>query len=178
MKAHQVLDDCRIVLSKLERSDEESEFRVNWVTMVTMLRTVGHVLAKVDGQQNEVLENIIKIKWCEWKANKEKNKIFWQFIETERNTVLKTYEPSYNPIGVNYVVYMGEPENVFYSDEGELSLGIPNAMLEASTLDSGVYRPILGGPFAWEDACRLAGEAIQWWSHQLTEIDAQLRGRA
>lgn len=173
MKAYQVLEDCRTVWMRLEDSDEDSEFRVNWVTMVTLLRAVGHVLSKVDSRGDAALAKAIENRWDEWKTNREKYDLFWRFIDQERNSVLKLYEPSYNPDGVHYALYAGDPEDVFYAESGELHLGIPDGKLEESILESGVYRPILNGPFVWEDAKVVAKSAIDWWAIQLAEISAE-----
>ena len=48
--ARKVLDDRKFVLSKLEDEAGDHPWRINWVAVVTLLRAVGHVLTKVDGQ--------------------------------------------------------------------------------------------------------------------------------
>ncbi|PZA09650.1 hypothetical protein DNX69_23080 [Rhodopseudomonas palustris] len=57
-----------------------------------MLRTIGHVLAKIDAKASDVNQVIIQEYWDAWKQNKHENWIFWEFIEDERNNILKAYK--------------------------------------------------------------------------------------
>lgn len=87
--------DCVHVNFELQNSDvddEHPEWRVQWVFGVAMLRTVGHVLAKVDGAISAKHSNTIKAHWERWKSAKSDNWIFWEFIEEERNNILNTYK--------------------------------------------------------------------------------------
>ena len=63
-----------------------------WVAGVATLRIIGHVLAKVDGSSSAVHKVEINRLWDEWKADRADHTIFWDFIEEERNSILKTYE--------------------------------------------------------------------------------------
>ena len=84
----------------LENSDigeEYPEWRMYWVYGVVNLRIIGHVLDKVDAHANETNRSEIKRLWAEWKTDKEAHSIFWQFIENERNNILKTYKFGVEP---------------------------------------------------------------------------------
>ena len=50
------------------------------------------VLAKVDSSSSAVHRAEINRLWDEWKADRADHRIFWDFIEQERNSILKTYE--------------------------------------------------------------------------------------
>lgn len=78
----------------LENSDIGTEFpewRMYWVYAVVNLRIIGHVLDKVDAQKSEKIGKIVKASWVEWNAKRDDHSIFWEFIENERNNILKTY---------------------------------------------------------------------------------------
>jgi hypothetical protein len=53
---------------------------------------VGHVLDKADGETDAKYRSVVKAKWDEWKADKDANAIFWNFVEAERNNLLKQYK--------------------------------------------------------------------------------------
>lgn len=63
-----------------------------WVAGVAILRIIGHVLAKVDSSSSAVHGAEINRLWDEWKADRAEHTIFWNFIEKERNNILKSYE--------------------------------------------------------------------------------------
>src|ERR1700677_4833567 len=89
LAARVVLEDCHTCLKRLEDEDDNTLFRINWVAMCAMLRTVGHVLSKVDRSRvNTVAKKLIDKKWKEWKTLPS-HSIFPKFIEDERNAVIK-----------------------------------------------------------------------------------------
>jgi hypothetical protein len=51
-----------------------------------------HVLAKVDGSTSAVHKAAINRLWGEWKDERAEHTIFWDYIEEERNSILKTAE--------------------------------------------------------------------------------------
>ena len=61
---------------------------------VSLLRAVGHVLNKVDGASCPEMRAAVDEVWSEWKADKTANAIFFDFIEDERNSILKEYRPA------------------------------------------------------------------------------------
>jgi hypothetical protein len=79
-------------------------WRPHWAGLVALLRSVGHVLDKVDGATDPRLRHAIDAAWKELSDSKPEPKIFWEFIEAERNNVLKTYTFS---VGVGVTVRPG-----------------------------------------------------------------------
>lgn len=75
---HSEIDDC---------GEELPEWRIIWIAGVTLLRVIGHVLHKVDAQKSASHLQAINGTW-NWIKSQE---IFSEFIEKERNSVLKTY---------------------------------------------------------------------------------------
>lgn len=88
--ARWVLRDCEAALDMLEHEEDEQRWRVLWAGAVTLLRTVGHALHKVDGADNRV-RRAADAAWSRWKRDRSKHAVFWEFIEKERNNVLKEY---------------------------------------------------------------------------------------
>jgi hypothetical protein len=151
VKARVVLDDCRRALELVEDARDDQDFRVHWVALVALLRVVGHVLDKVDADANASLRKTVDARWAEWRRDREKHRLFWDFIEHERNSVLKTYEIGVQPGDVDVVVQGPGVAEVF-------------------ALGECIFKPLLDGPFAGEDGRDVAREAISWWDGQLTEI--------
>jgi hypothetical protein len=156
MKADVVLEDCRKALDLVDDARNEQEFRVHWVALVALLRAVGHVLDKVDAASSSELRGAVDTRWAEWRRNRDKHRLFWDFIEAERDSVLKTYEIGVQPGDVQLVVQQAGAAEVF-------------------TLDECIFKPLLDGPFAGEDGRDVARDAISWWEGQLSEI-ASARG--
>jgi hypothetical protein len=148
--AWDVLKDCEQALEMLQKEDSFDKFRVIWVAAMAQVRAVGHVLHKVDGGRNPKLKKIIEDAFSDWKRNKGENVIFWDFIENERNSVLKQYEFGFlfGPIGV---IVPAEDEFV--------------------ELYEGLFCPILEGYYEGEDCRDVLTEAIKWWIFQLNKID-------
>lgn len=148
MRSQLVLEDCRVALAWAEDARSDQEFRVRWVALVALLRAVGHVLDKVDGARGSAWRSAVSALWNEWQRDRAKHAIFWDFVEAERNSVLKTYE-----VGV----VVGDVEVV--DKDGA-----------THTLDECLFKPIEEGPFAGEDGRDVASEAISWWETQLSRV--------
>lgn len=153
MRARLVLEDCRLTLGLLDHVQSEGMFRVLWVALVTLLRAVGHVLDKVDGNADPAMRRAVDEAWKACQERREADRIFWAFIDHERNAVLKTYEMT-PPAGDVVVGLTGQPETL------------------AFVLDENIFKPLLDGPYAGEDARDVAGDAIAWWDRHLSAVAA------
>jgi len=94
LKAWEPWEETRSALFELQNSDidnEHPEWRRNWIAGVAMLRAVGHVLQKVDAASSHRHKSLIDSNWRSWNADKDGNWIFFDFIEKERNNILKTF---------------------------------------------------------------------------------------
>jgi hypothetical protein len=118
LKAWEPFWDCVTILFEFQNSDvdeDRAEWRLYWVAGIALLRTIGHVLAKSDAAISTNHKNQVDKLWAEWKSDLHENKIFWNFIENERNNILKTYTfgatLAQDETGF-YVTYAGE-ENAF-----------------------------------------------------------------
>lgn len=97
LKAWEPFWDCVSILFHFQNSDivdgdeELPEWRLHWVSGLALLRTVGHVLAKVDARVSPDHAETVNNMWAKLKADRQSSAIFWDFIEEERNNLLKTY---------------------------------------------------------------------------------------
>ncbi|MFE1600602.1 hypothetical protein [Methylobacterium sp. ID0610] len=97
LKAWEPFWNCVGILFHFQNSDVEDcgedlpEWRLYWVSGITLLRTIGHVLAKVDALTSGEHAAVISKWWKYISENPEEARIFWDFIERERNNLVKTY---------------------------------------------------------------------------------------
>lgn len=97
LKAWDPFWDCVGILFHFQNSDvadgdeELPEWRLYWVAGISLLRTIGHVLAKVDAKSSAQHSRAIVTLWDRFKSDRDESWIFWEFIEKERNNLLKTY---------------------------------------------------------------------------------------
>lgn len=155
LRARRVLADCEAALEMLDDEPDAQRWRVLWVGALALVRAVGHVLYKVDGRIPEARE-AIRAAYGSWKAEPE-HLVFREFIERDRNNILKRYRM-----------------NVLDSSEVAVVVGDPEAGYTTGFLDENLYKPIKEGFRVDEDARDVYQEAIQWWDEQLTRLEAAL----
>lgn len=146
--AEKVLADCKVALEFLEEETDPRKFRLFWLAAVSAVRSVGHVLNKVDAVAHPKLRSATNKSYARWKQEKEKNKIFWDFIEDERNMLLKEGEPGVYP--------------------GPVQIQVDADFVYQSDFD--IYAPMLKGSYAGEDCRDVLQLAIDWWMIELDRI--------
>jgi hypothetical protein len=156
--ARQVLADCEASVEEL-RSATQDTLRRRWLTTITLLRTVGHVLDKVDGQASAAHRAAIDAAHMELK--KTRLPIFFEFIEDERNNVLKTYAFA---VGGN--VTIGIPAGDFFLADPDFSEH--RTVVKKSRFE---IRPVLSGHFVGRDPLSVIGEAVAFWHSYFDQID-------
>ena len=152
-KARIVLEDCKGALSDFKDGLQGAEWRRHWILCVTLLRAVGHVLDKVDKKTNPKLKIIIDQEYEKLKKSKPDPPIYWKFIDSERNSLLKLYETS---AGQGVTIKLGEP-----------------GTLEPPETE--YYYVINFGRFKGRDQRDVIQEAISWWEEYLNNIDRKLQ---
>lgn len=163
--ARVVLADCRIVLQCLENEVDLDLWRVHWVAAITLIRAVGHVLDKVDGS-NPKIKRAAKESFRLWRSVDGGHDIFNEFIDQERNNVVKEYEFGYHPldnVDVALVSTVQSPDGEFIRSAEIIGIG------------DNVYRPLLGVFRHGDDARDVYFDAIVWWEEQLELIDNAVR---
>ena len=116
--------------------------------MVTLLRSVGHVLEKVDGNRSVYLKGAASEVWKEVKRNRNKNAIFFEFIEIERNNILKEYK-----VG-EFIVYPMDCSEKWRKADYPMPFG--ERVLSQSVLIQ---------------------EAVDWWESLLYEVETKAETR-
>ncbi len=162
--ARVVLQDCQRVLSRHSRELSGEDFRVSWVSVVALLRAVGHVLHKVDRLQSPRLAAAIDAKWTQLKRTKPAPAIYWKLIEEERNNVLKLYR-----FGVTRGLNLDGPELDGRSTYVTVDYVSSRGGTESQPAS---FSFISSGEFAGRDEREIAREACAWWQATLDEIDA------
>ena len=157
--------DCESVLDMLEDEEDRQRWRVLWAEAMALVRAVGHVLRKVDGGDAR-LRPLIDAAWDNWKADRSKNSVFWEFIQKERNYILKEYR-----FGVldSAVVGLG----LVKTDGGQTS-GHTAAPKTPVAPRENLFRPLEEGFGIGEDARDVYRDALQWWDAELASIEAAL----
>jgi hypothetical protein len=155
-QARAVLGDCRIALLELRENPRGVQWRLRWCAVLTLLRAVGHVLSKVDASSTSIAPEFRDEAarwWKELNRTKPEPLIFWEFIEKDRNALLKEYR--------------------FSAEQGIVMRGVLDVMLLHHMPVIAVAEPtylMKDGPFAGRDQRDLVEEAITWWDDQLEEI--------
>lgn len=75
--ARRVLRDCHFAFRELQSAEPGTVWRLRWVTIITLLRAVGHVLDKIDGKRSPYLGGAIKEIWTDIKTKKSKDYLFF-----------------------------------------------------------------------------------------------------
>ena len=159
--ARRVLTDCETALEMLEDEQDEQRWRVLWIGALALLRAVGHVLRNVDGQIPRA-RAAIDAAYESWTAKPE-HLVFQEFIEKERNNVLKDYQLNVlDSAEVHVAVVVGDSDAGYVTDEMPF------------VLDENLFRPVEVGFGVGEDARDVYREAIEWWEAQLSRLEAVL----
>lgn len=160
-QAREVLEDCRLAVSKLQDGISGRDWRIAWVTAVTLLRTIGHVLKKVDAKSNPKMGLVIETSWAQLVNSKPEPKIFWDFIEDERNNILKEYRLS---AGQGVTVRPGMLTINLQTGELNSEPGLPT-----------LYHYVMNsGPYTGQDQREVLAEALSWWDEYLRNIEQQM----
>jgi hypothetical protein len=163
--ARQVLADCVIALEMLEAEQDLVRWRVHWAGALALLRAVGHVLHKVDGADPKVRRQI-DIAYRRWKSQRTENAVFLEFIEQERNNILKEYRFNLHPLdNVDVAITL----TAKHYETGNI-VQIP----EIIPIGENIYRPIVDGYSDGDDARDVYQEALDWWEVELAAIDCAI----
>jgi hypothetical protein len=158
LRAREVLVDCEVALADFVASGPTPFWRSRLTALLALMRAVGHVLHKVDAGQNVQLKNAIDDAWGKLKKSKPEPRIFWEFMEEERNNVLKAYEFGAR---LNITVRPGT-RHLSLSGQGYADPSEPTTY--ESFMQAGVY----GG----RDAVEVFREAIDFWQSFLGDVES------
>jgi hypothetical protein len=148
LRARQVLNDAMKASSSLEVEDDEQLRRVFWVASVVLARAALHVLDKVDAASDPTLREEVDRRWRELNDSKPVPGIFWNFLELERNLVLKQFEFAPD-LEDRFLMIEGGTGFLLLEDGSKLAL---ESFLSIKT----------DGPFKGRDAREVLSEALDW----------------
>lgn len=158
MEAEKMLHIAKTSLNMLQTVEDQDQVEVMWIAAITALREVGHVLAKVDKYSDTILSQKIDAWWSDLNKNKtiDKNRIFFDFIDKERNDTIKELSIHYDKGMQDILIIEGinKKEACFVNDI------IPQL----------IYIPMTDGYYEGEDIRDLIEMAIEWWEKQIEEL--------
>ncbi|HHG3271602.1 TPA: hypothetical protein ACPVX0_004743, partial [Vibrio parahaemolyticus] len=163
MKSREVYQDCIHAKEYLEKAIEEGDYtqaKILWFSCVTLLRAIGHVLDKVDKHKYDVeFERELSQRFSKWKSVP----IFRDFIDEERNQILKEYKSS---------VEVNSTKKVFAlvtSDGRRLVTSTGQSLTGVSTLRELVKAK---GAYTGASPITVLENAIQWWDTELLNLES------
>ena len=145
LAARRVLRDVyrtRNELSQALATGNLAQIRLRWITAVTLLRAVGHLLKKFDASRSPALAKSIDAAWKRWEEFPLHHLIFHEFIKKKRDIVLKEYRSS-----------------IF-----------PPSSETRSTKRTCFYETILIGDTTYSPEGAI-GASIKWWENELRRIE-------
>jgi hypothetical protein len=155
-QARLVLQDAMFIRDKLEHEVGVTEWRLYWILAVVLLRSVGHVLDRVDGAHDARVKGASRTLHGDWKTLPE-HAIFRDFIEDERNNILKEYTFSMTEGPVPVLAYLQSQDGF--------------DTVRQFLIEENIYRPLCSGPYEGEDGRTVLDDAVEWWHVQLAEVD-------
>lgn len=155
-QACKVLQDVIWVRERLETEEDATAWRIHWITCVTLLRSVGLVAHKVDGRTHPNLASACEQIFKTWKTGEE-HKIFRDFIERQRNLILKEYETGMSEGDIPVMVTTEDPDG--------------NRSGYGFTLGENLYRPLKDCPWEGDDGRDVIDEAISWWKREISKME-------
>lgn len=159
LAARTVLEDCKQAAALFTPGLQGSQWRIAYMANVALLRAVYHVLESRDAAVNPAFKNKFKAWASNLLASKPAPEIYWEFIVSERNLLLKEYQS-----------LAGQDVTV----PGVLiEVNVKTGEQKATRLGNVEHHcTINGGFFAGRDPRELIAEAIAWWETQLIALEA------
>ncbi len=164
MKSRMVLDDVQAAFDELRQvKTDRALFRRRWVTVITLLRTVGYVLGNVDRDRDPAHKEVIDDLWSQGKPP-----IFNDFIDRVRNLTVKEYR--------------SRVFDIRHLSDNRMSIEAPGASAMAATSnDFGDFYEYLCDDLVFRDESfaqrpinDLIQEAIDWWDTYLSYIETAI----
>ena len=160
--AREVLKDCEVAINEIHDGVMGRQWRIRWIGAIALLRAVGHVLNKVDTRNDSLLQTIVDKAWKRLASSKPDPTIFWQFIEKERNSILKEYQ---SIAGQGVTVRPGTLHINLQAHEQRTDPSPPTLY----------HYTINKGPYKGRDQREVYQEGINWWDAYLREIESEYR---
>jgi hypothetical protein len=175
--ARDVLARCDYLFGELQANPMGIAWEAKFSATLALLRSVGHVLDKVDGEASPAARTEIDRWWAKIKSTQPKRgvtkpepEIFWDFIEGERNLILKEGQLR---AGQSAMVELVGAAAIMEVRGFGFSISDPPEPPKQSPKASYTYH-MNDGPFRGRDPRDLIAEAVEWWRDQLDLIEGKI----
>lgn len=128
----------------LKENSNHQQIRMTWIACLFHLRAVGHVLKKVDSARSKWIKLASDKAYDNCRSNRFENIIFWEFIELERNALMKEYSAKIFDQSI-------DPEN----SKQKITV-VTNILIGTE-----VYTPL-----------EAVNRAIEWWENYLDKVES------
>jgi hypothetical protein len=95
LTSYMALSDARYAISRFKVSEFDfSEWKVGWAGICSLLKSSLHLMRYKDAKSclpDVIRQNMIE-KWNDVRLKKSDHPLFWEFIDRERNNILKQYQ--------------------------------------------------------------------------------------
>ena len=158
LHARFVWEDAQKSIDMMEVSEDRQVVRIMYAASITLLRTIGDVLDKVDKPAlPKQAQAVISKQWEIIKCGRSgKRSIFWDFIKCQRDGIVHQYSVDPELLDSHVILVASNDSGEFLAEE------------EVFCVDQFLLND---GPFSGEDARDLSREALVWWDQQLKEIE-------
>lgn len=167
-KAHQALSWCRHGLNGMLQDPVGDDWVLLWAGTITLLRAVGHALHKEDTQADQALEKAVSSWWRALKDGKPQPAIFWDFIERDRNLLLKEATLT---VGQSAFVRVAGAQVTAFAGRDTAP---PSKCTPAGPSVTVTYHMNSGPYQGWEPRV-LVDRAIAWWDAELAGIETDAK---
>ena len=151
LASYRVCADVRYAIATMSNDDLAfSSWKVQWAGICSLLKTAVHLM-KLDAKRcfSVELRGAMHAAWQDLGNRRSEHAIFWEFVNKERNNILKEYE---------FSAYEG-----FINEDG--SIDWTTSILSMVDKDRGLF--IRGGPYGGRRALEVASEAADWLEHYI-----------
>jgi hypothetical protein len=163
MKAREVFKDCQHAADQLGKAIDEQRLddaKIFWFASLAMLRSIGHVLHKVDAKTyGTAFADQLKTRYEQWKQEP----VFADFIERERNIILKEYDSSLE------VQSTTEDDYLLLENGGRLLLEDGGSIIIGTTTITTLIKA--RGVFAGSSPLTVLSDALAWWDQELSHFE-------
>ena len=150
LKSYITCSHCKYAIDRLKNEPiDYLDWKIQWAGICALLKTSMHLMRNSDAKSElpEPLKKNLIQAWHKLEKNKAKYPIYWQFIDKERNNILKEYEYC--------------PDVVIITQDGAIKNKIPSLL---STMEDGEKETLLirSGKYKGRLALEVLTEAAQW----------------
>lgn len=149
LSSYRACSDCQYAIQKLKNKPINiSDWKIEWAGICSILKASIHLMRKKDAKScmPALLKKELISVWERLGANKEQYPLFWNFIDKERNNILKEYE---------FSAYQ-----VLLSSDGTIktNYSLLSILSEEEKMTLQIHRGYYAGRFALD----VAEEAANW----------------